>query len=929
MRISFVFSLLFLFTALSSFSQQHNFKKYAVESGIQSQVKCITQDKRGYIWIGTANGGVALFDGSKFTFFSKENGLSNNNVSALCEDKQGNIWIGSNNGIDRYDGKQFTHFTLRDTTFPEGDIVKNIICRKNGELWVSTEDGIKIFDGKSFSWLGKKIKLSHRKVAELFEDSKGNIWIGYKRFKSDGIDKYDGTTTTHFVISDLGGDLVTAFTEDKNGIIWVGSFNPEFVGGSGRLFFQDGEGFSQFKSPLKTDVNDLIKSRRGSLWIGTNSGLIKLSGSVVNNPFEKGKMDIGIQYGARKILGRSRASGTGFDTVFMFDYFTTKYGLPNDRIECVFEDREGNMWFGTDYGIVKYSDDAFLHFGEKEGLKNAVSAIGQDKEGKMWTGSFFFYEKRILKNDSFVHMMKYSPEFEKARLGAHFLNASDGTMWMTTMDNKIVSCNGTDLKFITAKDGLRDFPRVPVYEDKKKNIWFRAWHEGLALMRYNPDASSEQERFFCYPDSGKNKYNIVGFTVDRNETAWICIDGLGLYRLDLKNNKQVKIGKEEGLDDWNIRSFFEDQWGNLWMNPWSAKGIYRYAENKFTFFNSANGLTNSEITCIAEDGLKNVWFGTDGDGVFVYNGKDFRNYTVKDGLNNSTIMSFVNDNAGNMWVGTNKGINKISLDEKGLVRAIKKYGYSEGFIGIECNQNSAFKDASGCLWFGTSSVLTKYDPREDVQSASAPLLSLSGVSMFYEAVDWKTYSDSVLPWNLLAFNPTLPYNKNHFSFSFVGISHRSPESVRYKFMLEGADTSWSRETEKNEITYSNLSPGKYIFRVKAKNGDGVWTESAETFSFEILYPWWRTWTAYFVYVFAGAASIYSFIRYRTKKLEAEKRKLEETVKERTHQLEKQKELVEEKNKEVTDSIRYASRIQRALITSEQYINKHLKLRNKT
>jgi hypothetical protein len=160
-----------------------------------------------------------------------------------------------------------------------------------------------------------------------------------------------------------------------------------------------------------------------------------------------------------------------------------------------------------------------------------------------------------------------------------------------------------------------------------------------------------------------------------------------------------------------------------------------------------------------------------------------------------------------------------------------------------------------------------------------------------------------------------------FQINFKAICLTAGKKVKYMYRLIGLSDEWQPEQDyaADFVRYPTLSPGNYTFQVTGCNDQGIWNENPAEIIFTILPPWYRTWWAYSSYAILGFGSIFGFIRMRTKQLEKEKRKLEHTVKVRTAEIEKQKHLIEEKQREIIDSIKYAQRIQNALITSEKYI----------
>ena len=236
--------------------------------------------------------------------------------------------------------------------------------------------------------------------------------------------------------------------------------------------------------------------------------------------------------------------------------------------------------------------------------------------------------------------------------------------------------------------------------------------------------------------------------------------------------------------------------------------------------------------------------------------------TTNNGLVDDGVVSMVFDAEGYVWAGTNKGISRINTE----TFEVRSYTKLEGFKGIECNQNASYLDSKGNLWFGTTIQLTKYDPKVDWVNKLEPQTHIKGIKLFFEDVDWKKalritndelrmtneqnqqlagieYT-GVTKWYHLPENLVLPYDKNHLTFEYVGISLKIPEKVRYQFKLEGLDKDWLPVTSKTEATYSNIPSGDYTFMVKACNDEGVWNKEPAAFPFEIELPYWERWWFY-------------------------------------------------------------------------------------
>ncbi|MCI5083685.1 MAG: histidine kinase, partial [Saprospiraceae bacterium] len=209
------------------------------------------------------------------------------------------------------------------------------------------------------------------------------------------------------------------------------------------------------------------------------------------------------------------------------------------------------------------------------------------------------------------------------------------------------------------------------------------------------------------------------------------------------------------------------------------------------------------------------------------------------------------DEDQNLWVGSERGVDLVQFDEERNISTIQHFGRAEGFIGIETCQNASLKDADGNLWFGTINGLTRYHPRNMRRNPTPPKLLLTDVKLFYESIqntDYEAYYPSnndlaaTLSGNTSSNNQVLvlPYNENHLEFDFLGINHSNPNRVTYQWQLVGLESDWSPRTQRTTATYPDLSPGRYQFRVRAFNEDGVPSYPIQRFNFVIEPPYWDT-----------------------------------------------------------------------------------------
>ncbi|HLP13762.1 MAG TPA: two-component regulator propeller domain-containing protein [Flavobacteriales bacterium] len=900
MRTFFILCLLLCTTALGA--QQRNFKRYAAEAGVQATVTCIFQDSRGYIWIGTQNGGLNRFDGRTFVNYNKLKGLPGNNVMGICEDPAGNLWIGVNEGLCMFNGKDFRIYTRKDGL--GSNYIPQVCCDSKGIIWANANGQLFRFDGKKFRSYTTKDGLSDNRIEFMFMDSRDRLWISYnpeagaehvtcyedKKFKRISVKAFDETNFAR----------VSSFYEDKKGEMWMSSFQDKegvFLSHLKGNAFYPSPGFSAYAGVFAIFVDS-----RSVMWLGTNKGVYKAN--------------------YEEVLRVERDSSLRHKNVF-----TQLKGVSGDLCRFILEDNVRDLWFATENGVVKYAGDVFLHYGQQENLFSGVFKIFEDSRKNIWVRDQGIDFAR-LNSDNKFESLKDIVKAKRAPRDAKGFEDSKGNIWIGSRGEGLYKFDGENVVHFTEADGLlkpgNNEPGFvfPGYEDRFGRIWCATNVPGkIALLVDESQPPGKQLVYMERPpvstgdDSSYAGDFVMAVCVDSKNRIWVTFRQNGLARIE--NGVMIPCKKQEGLPDFNVRSFFEDSKGRVWMHSSLTRGVSVFENGKFRHFDASNGYANADTWQIIEDKNGNVWFASDGDGVFVFHDNKFTCISEKDGLVDNTIWNLLIDRKGCLWVGTNKGLSRIKYTPDADVQEITNYGANEGFVGLECNDRASCMDSHGNLWFGVPGGVIKYIPDEDYRDMQAPKLAFLDVRLLFEKTDWSSYGKKVNNWNGLPETMELPYDKNHLTFSFIGISLRSSEKVRYKFMLEGQEKNWSPVTDKNEITYSGLAPGTYTFKVLSANENGIWNEQPLTYTFRISPPWWQTWWFRGLIIFSLLFAVYVVFRWRNAALLKRQAILEKTVDERTKEVVHQKEVIEEKQKEILDSITYAKRIQDAILPSQK------------
>ena len=854
-----------------------NFSSFNKLQGLKNGfIYSMYEDHRGNIWISTERSGVTRYDGQSFKNFTSAEGLPDDKAYSIIEDHTGNLWIGTyGKGVCKYDGRSFTQFDVK-----EGVINKNVVSileDKAGDIWICTLGGGVLqlksaLDGSAgtFTQYTEKEGLPFNFVTCILEDKKGDLWFGTY---GGGISRFDGTSFFNYSSKEgLTSDYIWKIAEDKNGNLWLATEGQGVIRYDGKSFTQ----FTMNEGLSSNSVNHIIEDRRGNIWFGTNGG------------------------GATKYDPRDAGS---------FTHYTEKEGLPNNTVYCTLEDRTGNLWFGTyGGGISKYEGKSFTHLTETEGLSgHLIYSILEDQDKNLWFGT-----------------------------SGRGISIYDGNSLPTS---QLASASFTHLN---EKEGLSNIIINSIQQDKKGNFWICT--EGNGLIRFVPQKTGSRTKpeggtytYFTLKD-GLSDNHIRSVLEDRQGNIWIATFGGGAVKYDGKSFTRFTM--KQGLCSDYIFCMKEDKQGTLWFGA-DGGGVSRYdpqSDGKlggFTTFNEKNGLTTNLVRSIAEDRKGNLWFGT-GDGIYRYDGKRITHFTDKQGLSDNMVYSILEDRGENLWFGTRVGLSKLTenklsaidryLAEGGMManppgqsstyaRSTKSdrlqedqglfmnYTYENGFLGMGCFANSICEDINGDIWIGTNDRLTVYHPDGDMADTIAPDIQLTSIQLFNEKIDWLGLLhhqdtsivlkngmkltdfrfDGVTKWYDLPEHLSLAHNNNYLTFNFIGITQKNQKNVKYRYKLEGMDDHWSGITLRTESSYGNLTPGNYIFKIKAMNSGGYWSQEYH-YNFTMRPPWWLTGWAYGFYILTFFGSIYGFIAYRSAALKKENKLLEEKVALRTNQL---------------------------------------------
>lgn len=721
----------------------------------------------------------------QYTFinYSTENGLAQSQVSAMVQDKKGYLWFATLGGLSRFDGLEFKNFTRNDGLY-ENQLYSIYLDSVSGEMWIGSVGGYSVYNGIDFVSTSLMKEVSNYNISSINKDREGNVWFG---LEGGGLVRMkDGHQQLYNEKQGLDPNVRTVFI-DHSGKIWIGT--------KAALYLFENNKFVQIAMDgyYDNNVSCINEDRDGHLWVGTY------------------------------VYGVYRADEEG-----RFYNFTSEDGLINDGVRTIFIDHHNNVWFGTKTGVSKYNGKNFKSFSVEQGLiHNNIKFISEDSEGNIWFGTD---GKGVLKLAGEAFTTYSTADGLSSDLIMSVAEDQDHVLWFATYGEGVVSYDGTHYRKLNDQNGLANNTVWSIAVDRQNRKWFGT-SNGLSVWD-----GKKMKNYFTEQNLLSNK--ITSLYADKDGSLWIGNkDGLS----HLTDNVFVNYSEKEGLYGGNIRSIFKDQQNNFWLGGYA--GLIRFDGKQFKLFRYDATNPDNTVYCINQNKSGNLWIGTK-NGLYLFRNEAFIRVPIGESVNANTI-NFLIFQQEHLWIGTNNGIYNLNAERFASdgITELKNYSRLEGVRGLESNMNAAFRDSHGNYWFGTDGGLIHYDPSRANTNANTvePYIQITDIRLFFEPIKWKNYSKNIDPETGFAKDLKVQYNKNHFTFYFTGISHTNPNKVKYKFILDGFDQSWSPETDARFTTYSNLPPGDYTFKVIACNDSGVWSSAPAQFSFTITKPFWLTW----------------------------------------------------------------------------------------
>jgi len=820
---SLIFVLAFLFNwekgALAQ-TDEYQFARYSAERGLShNQVNCFFKDRQGFVWVGTADG-LNRFDGYSFKIFKHDPAdsttISDHNINAIFEDPEGYLWINTRKGYNIYDpstesmdrnpGKAAKRLGLKDTDF------SRIIKTKSGDYWIS-----------------------HNKLGLLKYVTSRKLLLKIKyRPQTDSLD-----------VGKRLPSIVSDFNEDDRGNLWV-VYDDGFL--------------------VRMDVSTFKVNYKSTLLKNKNLGRSLNHRVLVDQDGEPWVYVIKALFGVFYFDLKKNALVTA-------NTATTGFKLSNNIVSAIVSGPDGRLWVGTDHGGINILDKhkkevSNLLYNENDPRtisQNSILTLYKDATGMIWAGTFkkgfCNYHKNIFKFSLFHHLPS-SPEslpFDDVNV---FAEDRKGNVW--------VGSNGGGLIYYDRKDNsYRQYKNIPgdqsslsnnvivsLFLDKSEVLWIGTYFGGLN--------SFDGKTFNRYLNRPTDSTSLIDDRVweiyeDSQNRLWVGTLGNGLDLFDRKSKvfRHHRPYATNSVRSDYISALIEDQEGTLWVGTANGIDVLKRGSVQFVHYMHIAGnpksLSSDAVTSLARDSLGNIWIGTsEGLNMYDRNNNAFISYYSRDGLPDNSVLTIVVDNRQNLWLGTPKGLVHFKITKRsGTVPTafeVQTYNEVDGLQGRGFNENAALRLGSGELLFGGANGFTVFSPEKISEAPVNTKVVLTDFQIFNRNIrpGERLNGERVLARSIsLTDKVVLQYSQNVFTIEFAALNFLHADKNHYLYTMEGFNDQWfEADNNTRKVTYTNLDPGTYFFKVKMKSGEA---STERTLEVEILPPFWWTYWAYLLY----------------------------------------------------------------------------------
>lgn len=781
-----------------------------------------------------------------------EDGLSNNYVVDITQDKQGCIWVATESGLNRFDGNLFTVYKKNNSKICSNELNTLLYNKEDNTIWIGSQrDGLSVFDCATQQFRNDPFQkqIISSDITQLLPASDGGIWITHYHL---GVDHYNPKTQKLTAYSDkeISGMKGPNWcsTDDGNGNLFIGhAFDGlsiiDLKKRTARNFVHDPQ---NPKSLPGNEVRYIHIDHLKNIWIGTNGGL------ALFNPHKQ-----------EFITFRHNPANPN--------------SLISNNVFCIKEMKDETLWVCADMGGISildlqnttFMDPATAQFrnitvtNDNHGLSSAnPRCLFQDFFGNIWIGNYRGGLDFISNTQPTFQTLPYAIE----RYGKQ----SDKQVWGICLDNQQqVWVGGENETAVFHGNKPVETINISPYSskqhthinlirrDKKGMLWFGLYNDGV--LKLNPQNKKvERIRFNADED-------VRAFYEDDNGKMWIGTEtGIRSY-FDDETNTENDINNQ--LPDQMVHSILRDRQGKLWVGSF-GQGLCVFDRNdkRIHHFVVNNGFCSNAINHLFMDTQGGIWAATRNGLAYFKNSSlpaEYEIYADKEGLEDTHVRAIQEDKDANIWISTNSGISRWHKQKY----RFSNYNHHDGTPLGDFMDGSACIADDGTIYFGSQNGVCYFTPRQLTEEHKVTPVQIIECKGFNQQTEGREEEYFISATNERI---ELPYDHNSFSISFTVPDYSQSQQAEYSYMMEGLESAWYSVAGEKQVTFRNLPPGYYTFKVKARLRNQEWDEAhISTMNIRIEPPLWLTWYAKLLYVTLFCFALYALLRFYKRRLDLE------------------------------------------------------------
>ncbi|PHN05688.1 two-component regulator propeller domain-containing protein [Flavilitoribacter nigricans] len=773
-----------------------------------------------------------------FHKLSTQQGLSHSTVYAITQDDRGFMWIGTREGLNRYDSYELKTYYADGERSNLASNQINALLATDEQLLVGTSNGLSLYLPAKDQFVRIGRDSLNESINQIYRGQDSTIFVCTNK----GLYRLNDDLQPERLMGPVSANSICNY---KSNVFWL-ALNREVM-----LINHLGEVIKSYRPQqppeLQTQVDRLntmhriIQDREGDIWLITDKGLFRYdppADEFQHVPIHRGEN-----------------------------------GIEANVIRTIDTDQDQRLWLGTELGLFIYDKKSgeVQHYNQSFTDANTLSdksiyALYLSRENIAWIGTYFggLNYTKPESNGFYKLMPARAGQSISGKAISQITETTDGRLWIGTEDGGISIYDKDEQTFEylrTDGDPALSCNNVhAIHDDQLGNIWIGTFLGGL--NRYD----SRNGRITVYkkdpadPHSLSNDY-VYSIRKDSRNVLWVGTQrGLNIYNYE---RDHFELFRPEELGGVFVYDILEDRQGDLWFcTRWT--GIYRYqpAEDRLHHYvrrdSTTHGLSSNQIVSAFEDRHGDLWFGSLNGGLIHWNRQQqqFSSVTQANGLPNDNVYGILEDERGKLWLPSNKGLTRYDPDSGRITNFTTAQGLSEN----QFNFKSFYTDTEGWFYFGTVNGLNFFHPDSSDFRVPPPELYFTGFKLFNKDVPisekgpLQSHIDQTEKL-------TLRHRDNVLTLEFVALNYFSEGKNEYAYYLEGFEDNWNEVGNKRTATYTNLSPGDYVFHLRATGQSGALAGPERRIQLSVLPPFWQSNWALLLYSVLIIGLIVGYTRF--------------------------------------------------------------------